>query len=175
MSDSRKDELCNTSFHMKAPTFGVTIAGYEELSKKRVHSVSVQRSTVGSNGRLKTDHMVWVGSPKFRSAAEASRFMQYVENEGDKALKDYTMGEIEIGWKSFRAKENAVEAHGAAQAVDVDADVGEIQSEEEDKEGEEDKSQGGEGDEPPAKKRRTEAVTTAPLAPVTPPDNARVG
>ena len=162
MTDSRKDELCNLSFHMKAPTFGVPIAGYEALAKQGFHSVSVQRSTVGSNGRCKTDHMLWVGSPKFRSAAEASRFMQYVASEDDKALKDYTIGEIGVVWKAFRVKENAVEAHGAAQAVDVDADTGEMQSEdgdnedEEDKdnEEEEDKSQGGEGDEPPAKKRR---------------------
>jgi hypothetical protein len=150
MTDSRKDELCNLSFHMKAPTFGVPIAGYEALAKQGFHSVSVQRSTVGRNGRCKTDHMLWVGSPKFRSAAEASRFMQYVASEGDKALEDYTIGEIGVVWKAFRVKENAVEAHGAAQAVDVDADVGEMESEDnedkedKDKEEEEDKSQGGE-------------------------------
>ena len=161
MTDSRKDELCNLSFHMKAPTFGVPIAGYEALAKQGFHSVSVQRSTVGRNGRCKTDHMLWVGSPKFRSAAEASRFMQYAESEEDKALKDYTIGEIGVVWKAFRVKDDAVEAHAAAQAANVDADVGETESEDnedtedKDTEEEEDKSQGGEGDEPPAKKRRT--------------------
>ncbi len=160
MTDSRKDELCNLSFHMKAPTFGVPIAGYEALAKQGFHSVSVQRSTVGRNGRCKTDHMLWVGSPKFRSAAEASRFMQYVASKGDKALEDYTIGEIGVVWKAFRGKDDAVEAHAAAQAANVDADVGETESEDnedtedKDTEEEEDKSQGGEGDEPPAKKRR---------------------
>jgi hypothetical protein len=161
------------SFHMKAPTFGVSIAGYEGLSKEGCHSVLVQRSTVGSNGRCKTDHLLWYGSPKFTSAAEASRFMQYVEKEGGKALKHHTIAEIEIVWKAFRAKGNAVEAHGTAEAVDMDADAGEHESDEEDTEEEEDIV--GEGDEPPAKKRCTEVVTTAPLAPVTPPDNVRAG
>jgi hypothetical protein len=114
------DELCNQRLHMKAPQKGVAIDGYEKLGQHGFHSVLVQRSKAESSGRVRTDHLLWVGSEKFTSAAMASRFnLWVVDKNATMDIKDYTIREIEIMYTEFRAEEAGGRAKAAAQAVTV--------------------------------------------------------
>jgi hypothetical protein len=172
------DELCDTRFHMKAAHKGVGIEGYYALGEHAFHSVSVQCPKAGHNGRFKTDHVLWVGSAKFTSAAQASRFYLWVkEKDATKDIKDYTIGEIEILYQALFSKDAVVAAVGAAHAESVDSDSEQDKNEESAVDSDEDdESQGGE---PAAKKRRIELVAATPAfgvaaAPVTPPGLVRV-
>jgi hypothetical protein len=156
----------------------VPIDGYYALGEHAFHSVSVQRPKAGRNGRFKIDHLLWVGSPKFTSAAEASRFYRWVkEKDAAKEIQDYTIGEIDSLYQAFFTKDAAVAVGGAANAERVDSDSEPDQTEETAVDSDEDdESQDGK---PAAKKRRIEVVATTPAfgeaaAPVTPPGLVRV-
>ena len=113
------EELC--TFHMRAPHKGVPIDGYYALGEHAFHSVSVQRPKAGGNGRFKIDHLLWVGSPKFTSGAEASRFYPWVkEKDETKEIKAYTIEEIDSLYTAFFTKNAAVAAGGDANAESVD-------------------------------------------------------
>ena len=170
------EELC--SFHMRAPHKGVAIDGYYSLGEHAFHSLSVQRPKVGRNGRFKTDHVLWVGSAKFTSAAQAFRFFLWVkEKDATKDIKDYTIAEVDSLYKAFFTKDDAVAVGGAANAESVDSDSEPAQTEETAVDSDEDEES--QDRKPAAKKRRIEVGATTPAfgeaaAPVTPPGLVRV-
>ena len=170
------EELC--TIHMRAPRYGVPLDGYHALSEHAFHSVSVQRPKAERNGRFKIDHLLWVGSAKFTSGAEAARFFLFAkEKDATKEIKDYTIAEVDSLYKAFFTKDDAVAVGGAANAESVDSDSEPDQTEETALDSDEDdESQDGK---PAAKKRRIEVVATTPAfgeaaAPVTPPGLVRV-
>ena len=165
------EELC--TFHMRAPRHGVAIDGYYALGEHAFHSVSVQRPKVGRNGRFKVDHLLWVGSAKFTSGAEATRFFLFAkEKDATKEIKAYTIEEIDSLYTAFFTKNAAVEVGGDANAESVDSDSEPAQTEETAVDSDEDEES--QDRKPAAKKRRIELVAATPAfgeaaAPVTPP------